>query len=69
MLSLEHVAWDLPEGGTIIKDINLTLEDQKLIVVTGPNGGGKTSAGKIDCLAWSLLPPERLSLTEKTSQA
>ena len=47
MLSLEHVAWDLPEGGTIIKDINLTLEDQKLIVVTGPNGGGKTSLAKL----------------------
>ena len=47
MLRLEHVAWDLPGGSAIIKDINLELEDQKLIVVTGPNGGGKTTLAKL----------------------
>ncbi len=47
MLRLEHVAWDLPGGSAIIKDINLQLEDRKLIVVTGPNGGGKTTLAKL----------------------
>lgn len=47
MLRLEHVAWDLPGGGAIIKDIDLALEDHKLIVVTGPNGGGKTTLAKL----------------------
>ncbi len=31
---------------TILKGLNLTLEDGKLIVVTGPNGGGKTTLAK-----------------------
>ncbi|KNZ70413.1 ABC transporter [Thermincola ferriacetica] len=30
----------------ILKDINLTLEDNRLYVFTGPNGGGKSSLAK-----------------------
>lgn len=30
----------------ILKNINLTLEDKKLYVMTGPNGGGKSSLAK-----------------------
>lgn len=47
MLILEHVVWELPGGGGIIKDIDLTVRDKKLIVVTGPNGGGKTTLAKL----------------------
>jgi Fe-S cluster assembly ATP-binding protein len=47
MLKLEHVAWDLPDGAGIIKDIDLTVPDGQLVVVTGPNGGGKTSLAKL----------------------
>lgn len=47
MLQLEHVAWDLPSGDGIIKDVSLTAENGKLVVVTGPNGGGKTSLAKL----------------------
>ena len=43
MLVLEHIAWNLPDGEPILKDITLTVPDGKLAVVTGPNGGGKTS--------------------------
>jgi len=30
----------------ILKDINLTLEEKKIYVMTGPNGGGKSSIAK-----------------------
>ena len=47
MLVLEHIAWNLPDGEPILKDITLTVPDGKLAVVTGPNGGGKTSLAKL----------------------
>ncbi len=47
MLVLEHLAWKLPDGEPILKDITLTLPTGKLAVVTGPNGGGKTSLAKL----------------------
>lgn len=47
MLELENVSWTLPGGGEILKDISLTVKAGKMTVVTGPNGGGKTSLAKI----------------------
>ncbi len=47
MLQLDHLAWQLPSGEAIIEDITLTIPDHKLVVVTGPNGGGKTSMAKL----------------------
>lgn len=47
MLQLERISWDLPDGGGILKDIDLAIPDGKLVVVTGPNGGGKTTLAKI----------------------
>ncbi len=50
MLELKNISFsvDGPEGrNDIIKGINLTIEDGKLVVLTGPNGGGKTSLAKI----------------------
>lgn len=47
MLTLEHLAWSLPDGTDIVKDISLNVGDGKLVVVTGPNGGGKTSLAKL----------------------
>lgn len=47
MLTLEHIAWSVPDGEQIVKDISYTAESGKLIVVTGPNGGGKTSIAKL----------------------
>lgn len=47
MLELKNIHWALPDGGEILKGINLTVPDGRLTVVTGPNGGGKTSLAKV----------------------
>ena len=54
MLSLEHIAWQLPQGKCILRDISFTVPEGKLVVITGPNGGGKTSIAKI--IAGLLAP-------------
>lgn len=47
MLRLEHVAWSTPDGDQIIRDVDLTIGNGKLVVITGPNGSGKTSLAKL----------------------
>ena len=47
MLELKNICWSLCDGTTIIDDINLKIGEGKLVVITGPNGGGKTSLAKI----------------------
>ena len=50
MLELQHVSYDVnDEGGNkeILKDISLTIGDGDFLVVTGPNGGGKSSLAKV----------------------
>ena len=49
MLELKNVdiQLDVEEGKVqILQDINLTLENKKIYVITGPNGGGKSSLAK-----------------------
>ncbi|MBS6956652.1 MAG: ATP-binding cassette domain-containing protein [Clostridium sp.] len=50
MLTLENLSFDVndDEGGKgIIKDLNLTIGDGKFVVITGPNGGGKSTTAKL----------------------
>ena len=50
MLELKHLTVSVPgENGQIdiLKDISLSVEDKKFIVITGPNGGGKTTLAKV----------------------
>ena len=49
MLELKNLSFAASaESGTvdILKHIDLTVEDGKFIVITGPNGGGKTTLAK-----------------------
>lgn len=47
MLELRDIHWETPENEEILKGIDLSLPEGKLTVITGPNGGGKTSLAKI----------------------
>ena len=50
MLELKHLSFGVEDGGgktEILRDLNLTLEDGKLMVITGPNGGGKSTLARL----------------------
>ena len=50
MLELKNISFGVEdEDGAkeIIRDISLTIPDNKMIVVTGPNGGGKSTLARI----------------------
>ena len=49
MLELKGLSYQVEDGGIksdILNEIDLTIEDNKLVVITGPNGGGKTTLAK-----------------------
>ena len=47
MLKLENISWSTPDRVSVLRDLNLEVPDGKLVVLTGPNGGGKTTLAKI----------------------
>ena len=50
MLELKHISYSVQEADEtlgILKDISLTIDDHRLVVFTGPNGGGKSTLAKI----------------------
>lgn len=46
MLEIKNLTWALPDGTPIVNDISFKTNG-KLTVITGPNGGGKTSLAKL----------------------
>jgi Fe-S cluster assembly ATP-binding protein len=49
MLNLQEVSLQIDEEKSIeiLKDVNITFDDKKIYVITGPNGGGKSSLAKV----------------------
>lgn len=47
MLELKNISLDLPGKKEVLKNVSLTVPDGKFIVITGPNGGGKTTLAKV----------------------
>ena len=77
MLELKHISYQVSseEGELgILNDISLTVPDHKLVVFTGPNGGGKTTLAKIIMglvkptggqIIWNGQDVTDLSITER----
>ncbi len=54
MLELKNICFQVPDEKSrnakekgILKDVSFTLEDNKFVVITGPNGGGKSTLAKV----------------------
>lgn len=50
MLELKNITYEVEENGAvrrILDDVSLTVEDRRFVVITGPNGGGKSTLAKI----------------------
>ena len=43
MLQLQNISVDVPNVREILRGISLTVEKGRLVVLTGPNGGGKST--------------------------
>ncbi|MBQ6430311.1 MAG: ATP-binding cassette domain-containing protein [Oscillospiraceae bacterium] len=57
MLEIKRLSYrvDGEDGAVdILRDVSLTVEDKKFVVVTGPNGGGKTSLARA---VMGIYPP------------
>ena len=77
MLELKKVSLEVPENGAekeIIKDISFTIPDGKFTVITGPNGGGKSTLAKLIAgiqrptsgqILWNGQDITDLSITER----
>jgi Fe-S cluster assembly ATP-binding protein len=50
MLELKNLGYQVKEAEgnfDILHEINLSVEDNQFVVITGPNGGGKTTLAKV----------------------
>ena len=77
MLKIENLRFaPQTEDGekVIIQDLNLEIEDKKFVVITGPNGGGKTTLAKLIMglekptagrILWNGEDISQLSITER----
>lgn len=77
MLEIKNLSYQVDgENSTldILRDISLTVEDNKFVVITGPNGGGKTTLAKAIMglvpatsgqITWNGTDVTDLSITER----
>ena len=78
MLEIKHLSYQVAdETGEelgILRDISLSIADHKFVVITGPNGGGKTTLAKAIMglvqptggqILWNGEDVTRLSVTER----
>ncbi len=80
MLEINNLCYTASgEGGEkeIIRDLNLTLADKSFTVITGPNGGGKTTLAKLimglepatsGSIKWDGQELTGLSITERAKR-
>ncbi len=51
MLELRNVSFEVPSENTdiktIVKNVSFTIDEGKFVVITGPNGGGKSTLAKL----------------------
>ena len=50
MLEVKNLTFKVKENGidrSIVEDISFTVENGEMLVITGPNGGGKSSLAKV----------------------
>jgi Fe-S cluster assembly ATP-binding protein len=50
VLQVEHLSYDIVEEGRqseILSDVSFTVQDGEMLVITGPNGGGKSTLAKV----------------------
>ena len=47
MLKIKDICWTAPDGKQVLKNVTLKFPDHRLIAISGPNGGGKTTLARI----------------------
>ena len=47
MLQLQNIVVTAGDGKKILKDLSLAVGDNKFVAITGPNGGGKSTLGRV----------------------
>ena len=47
MLELQNITVDVADSRGILRDVSLKIGDGKFVVITGPNGGGKSTLARV----------------------